>query len=130
MAEIAAVERYVFPFSELNTFIEHEEFQISILEKSAGCYVVQPIVGHQQGEWFSEFQTAFKDFHLPAERRIGYEYIPLGRFIVEKILSVIDMGIHDMETGILEFLHKLTVLRIERTPDYLAFRYIFDNCTA
>ncbi|MCS3165818.1 hypothetical protein NXW62_13750 [Bacteroides fragilis] len=23
MAEIAAVERYVFPFSELNTFIEH-----------------------------------------------------------------------------------------------------------
>ena len=24
MAEIAAVERYVFPFSELNTFIEHE----------------------------------------------------------------------------------------------------------
>lgn len=37
------------------------------------------------------------------------------------------MGIHDMETGILEFLHKLTVLRIERTPDYLAFGYIFDN---
>ena len=69
----------------------------------------------------------FKDFHLPAERRIGYEYIPLGRFIVEKILSVIDMGIHDMETGILEFLHKLTALRIERTPDYLAFGYIFDN---
>lgn len=37
------------------------------------------------------------------------------------------MGIHDMETGILEFLHKLTALRIERTPDYLAFGYIFDN---
>ncbi len=127
MAEITAVERHVFPLPELDALVEHEQFQIRMLEKPAGRHVVQPIVGHQQGERFPEFQAAVEDFHLPAERRIGHEHVPLGRLIVEKILPVADMGMHDMETGIPEFQHKFAVLRVERAPDCLSFGYVLDD---
>lgn len=127
MTEIAAVERDVFPFPELDAFVEHEQFQLCVLEKSAWGHVVQPVVRHQQGERLPEFQAAVENFHLPAERGIGDEYVPLRRFVSEEILPVADMGIHDFETGIPEFQHELAMLRVERTPDYLAFGYILDD---
>lgn len=127
MTEITTVERYVLPLPELDTPVEYKQLQICILKKPAWRHVVQPIIWHQQGEWFSEFQAAVEDFHFPAERGIGNEYVPLGRLIVEKVLPVTDMGIHDFETGILEFQHIFAMFRIKRTPYRFAFGYILDN---
>ena len=127
MTEIAAVERDVFPFPELDAFVEHEQFQVGVLEKPTRGHVVQPIVRHQQGKRLPEFQAAVENLHLPAERGIGHEYVPSRRLVSEEILPVADMGIHDLEAGVLEFQHELAMLRVERTPDYLAFGYILDD---
>ena len=91
MAEVAAVERHVFPFPELDALVEHQQFQLGVQEKPAWRYVVQPVVRHQQGERFSEFQATVENVHFPAERRIGHEHIPLGRLVFEEILSLADM---------------------------------------
>ncbi len=127
MTEIAAVERDVFPFPELDALVEHQQFQVGVLEKPTRGHVVQPVVRHQQGERLPEFQATVENLHLPAERGIGHEYVPLRRLVSEKILPVADMGIHDLETGIPEFQHELAMFRVERAPDYLAFGYILDD---
>lgn len=99
----------------------------SVLEKSAWGHVVQPVVRHQQGERLPEFQAAVENFHLLAERGIGDSTSHCDVDSYLKKSCPLQIWEYDFETGIPEFQHELAMLRVERTPDYLAFGYMLDD---
>ena len=85
MTEVTAVERHVFPFPELNAFVEHKQFQLGIQEKPA-MVVLRCSTSSSTSvkRTVSEFQATVETSTFRLKGGIGHEHVPLRWLVFEK----------------------------------------------